>query len=427
MRRFAACLAAIAAFGTYAYGAESYTFDASQFEKKPFELGGYLELKGDHFALNRGAAFYQLNFAGIAPRETLDRSTATLKLTGKARAGDWLLTARSHSESVHDQLAHASESRFDELVASWKPTPGFTLDAGKTVLKWGKGYAWNPVGFVERMKDPNDPELAREGFTVLAADIVRSFAGALRTLAFTPLLLPVNSDVNDDYGRHGHLNVAAKLYLLYRDTDIDFYFLNHGSRSRRFGMDFSRNIGTNFEVHGEWARIEAQEFALLDTAGALTRRTQAATSWLLGLRYLSERETTYIVEYYRNGAGFSADQYRAFTALVQRALQAGTQSPLYQRVQTLAPSYGRQNPLRDYLYLRVSQKEPCDILYVTPSLTAMVNVDDKSYSISPEILYTGRNNLELRARAVFLGGGRGTDFGEKQNERRVELLARIYF
>jgi hypothetical protein len=60
-------------------------------------------------------------------------------------------------QATHDQIASDSSSRFDELLVSWKPSPSFTLDAGKTVVKWGKGYAWNPVGFIERPKDPNDP------------------------------------------------------------------------------------------------------------------------------------------------------------------------------------------------------------------------------------------------------------------------------
>ena len=47
------------------------------------------------------------------------------------------------------------------------------------------------------------------------------------------------------------------------------------------------------------------------------------------------------------------------------------------------------------------------------------------YSITPELLYTGRKNIELRTRAIFLAGGAGTDFGEKHNERRIEMLARF--
>jgi hypothetical protein len=413
----------------YSVAADSaYTFDAAQFEKKPFELGGYVELRQDLFRLNRDSAFYDFSPAGQAGRKTLDRSTAILNLDAKARAGNWSLTARSHSEAYRDQIDNDTENRFDEFFVSWKPGSGLTVDAGKTTFKWGKGYAWNPVGFVERAKDPNDPELAREGFTVLAADIVNSFDGPLKTLAFTPLVLPVDSSVNNDYGRHGHVNFAAKLYLLYRDTDIDFYFLNNGSRSRRFGMDFSRNLGTNLEVHGEWAHIDAQEFQITDASGTVTRRTEAANSWLLGLRYLSERETTYIVEYYRNGTGFTETEFQNFIALAEQATPTAAQSAaLAQRAQSLVQVYGRPNPLREYLYFRVSQKEPFDILYFTPSFTAILSVEDQSYSITPELTYTGFKNVELRARAVFLGGGQGTDYGEKLNSRRIELRARLFF
>jgi len=40
---------------------------------------------------------------------------------------------------------------------------------------------------------------------------------------------------------------------------------------------------------------------------------------------------------------------------------------------------------------------------------------------------TGIANVECRLRAFFLAGGANTDFGEKQNSRRLELMARIYF
>jgi hypothetical protein len=83
--------------------------------------------------------------------------------------------------------------------------------------------------------------------------------------------------------------------------------------------------------------------------------------------------------------------------------------------------------MRRYLYLRLSQKEPFDILYFTPALTVIANLDDGSRSVAPELLYTGITNLELRLRLFFLSGDRLTDFGEKQNDRRLELRARYYF
>ena len=83
--------------------------------------------------------------------------------------------------------------------------------------------------------------------------------------------------------------------------------------------------------------------------------------------------------------------------------------------------------MRDYLYLRISQKEPFDILYFTPSVTMILNAGDKSYSLSRELLYTGITNLELRLKAYFILGERLSEYGEKQNNYRLEARARYYF
>jgi hypothetical protein len=114
-------------------------------------------------------------------------------------------------------------------------------------------------------------------------------------------------------------------------------------------------------------------------------------------------------------------------AAYRQFLAGGATAPL-QRAQNLSQSgYGRPNPGRDYFYLRVSQKDPFDILYFTPAVTLIANLNDRSVSVAPEVVYTGITNLELRLRAFFLGGGGETEFGEKQNRRRVELMARFYF
>lgn len=411
--------------------AEEYTFDAAEFEKKPFDLGGYVELKQEQFRLNRDAAFYKLGYYNLDQRDTRARSTGALELVGKTTQGIATFNFRGHADATRDNLASAQENRVYEAYASFKPDPGFTLDLGKKTLRWGKGYAWSPVGFVERPKDPNDPELSREGYSVAAADFIRNFDGPLQTLAFTPLLLPVGADVNGDFGKPNHVNVAAKLYFLYRDTDIDLVWLGRGSRTPRFGMGFSRNLTSNLEIHGEWARIADLEQKITTVSGATTTRQGNVTSALLGMRYLSEKDTTTILEYYRNGTGYTQGQMNDFYRLVDNGLsqfQASASDVLLQRALNLAQSgYGRPNPMRDYVYARISQKEPFDILYFTPSVTAIMNLDDRSYSLTPEVLYTGVTNLELRFRLYVLNGDAQTEFGEKQNQRRMELFARYYF
>ncbi|MBI2359582.1 MAG: hypothetical protein HYV04_11905, partial [Deltaproteobacteria bacterium] len=76
---------------------------------------------------------------------------------------------------------------------------------------------------------------------------------------------------------------------------------------------------------------------------------------------------------------------------------------------------------------RVSQKEPFDILYFTPALTSIINLTDGSFNVIPEVAYSPITNLELRLRGAFLVGGKKTDYGEKQNDYRLEFRLRYYF
>lgn len=92
-----------------------------------------------------------------------------------------------------------------------------------------------------------------------------------------------------------------------------------------------------------------------------------------------------------------------------------------------AAGYGRANPMEDYLYLKFSQKEPAGILYFTPSVAGMVNLHDGSFSVTPELLYTGVTNVEMRLRAAFIQGGSNTEFGEKTADCRIELRVGFYY
>jgi hypothetical protein len=415
----------------HASAAEENSFDASEFEKKPFEIGGYLQLKQEDFALNRAGAFYKLGNYQRPQRDSLDRTTGTMELIGKLRQGIGTFDFRTHSDLQQDQLAHDHTNLLYEGVYSIRPDPGVTIEAGKRTLRWGKGYAWNPIGFVERPKDPNDPELSREGLVMANSDFIFNREGPLQTIAFTPVLLPVGKDVNSDFGAAGHLNPAAKLYLLYRDTDIDFAWQGKGSRPGRFGVDFSRNLTSNFEIHGEWARIHQFAKPVTDSTGRVTTQTANATSYLLGLRYLTEKDTTYIAEYYRNGTGYSDQEARQFYQLVDTAFaqlqQTGSSVLLPKALSLSQGGYGRPNPGTDYLYFRAQQKDALGIVYFQPSITAMMNLQDRSYQVTPELVYTGVKNLDLRLRLFVLHGGSLTDFGEKQNSRKLEFYARYYF
>ena len=92
-----------------------------------------------------------------------------------------------------------------------------------------------------------------------------------------------------------------------------------------------------------------------------------------------------------------------------------------------ALGYARPSPARNYGYLRVSQKEPFDWLYVTPAITVIGNLGDGSFTALPELTYAGIENVELRLRFQANFGGNFTEYGEKPMSNRVELRLRVYF
>lgn len=411
--------------------AEEYRFELSEVEKKPYHLGGYAEVNPILFGLDRDSRLYRLKFYNRDEGPTLQQHDGTLQLEGSYEKGISRIFVRTNSNLQHTYEGWSGKTDLYEGFLSLKPSSSFTLDAGKKTMKWGKGYAWNPVAFVDRPKDPDDPTQNLEGFFVTSFDYIRSFDGPLKTFSFTPALVPVYGDMNKDFGEERHLNLASKFYFLFLDTDIDFMFLSGGSKPARYGMDFSRNLTSNFEMHGELAWIRDFEKSVVDRNGSLLETQSDVLSYLVGFRYLTALDTTYIFEYYRNGTGFTEGEMTDYFSLVDKGydafLSTGKDTLLKKAQKVTEGRYGRPNPMTDYLYLRISQKEPFDILYFTPAITLIVNADDKSYSLSPELLYTGITNLELRLKGTVLFGDDFSEFGEKQNDYRIELRARYYF
>jgi len=284
---------------------------------------------------------------------------------------------------------------------------------------------------VESSKDPNDPEEALEGYITTEVDLIKSFSGPLQTAALTTVILPVWQGVNEDFGEINNVNLAAKLYLLYRDTDIDLILYTGDSRSTRYGLDFSRNLAPNFEIHGELSYVPGQRRVILQDDGSALVQETAALSYLLGLRYLWENDMTGIIEYYHNDAGYTEEEMERFFQLIsdgENQFLASGSDVLLERARDMSlRGYGKPQPGRNYLYAKFTQKEPFDILYFSPGLFTIINLDDKSYSISPEMVYTGFTNWELRLRFSYLNGGTSTEYGEKMNSNKLELRVRYFF
>jgi len=429
----------VVTFLPMAWGQDEYQFDLSEIEKeiekKPYSLGGFIEFRPVVFVLDPDAALYKLRFFDQDQGDVQEQYNFGLRLEGSYQKSIASLYFRTDSTLWHDYRGWDHDFVFQEGFLSLKPGPRYTLDFGKKTVQWGKGYAFNPVAFTARSKDPDNPTEALEGFGVITADLIRSFEGPLQTLAFTPVIIPVTEDLNDDFGEPNQIdfaiNFAAKLYLLLWDTDIDLIFLTGESRATRYGVDFARNITSNFEIHGELALITDFDKLSIDAQGNLSTEESDVLQALAGIRYLTTSDITFIAEYYHNGGGIDAASAENFYTLADRAYETfladGDSSQLSQAARLSSKTIASVKPMRDYLYLRISQKEPFDIIYFTPAVTSIVCLTDGSLSLAPEFIYSPMTDLEFRLRGAFLQGADNTEYGEKQNDYKAELRVRYYF
>ncbi|MFW2373951.1 MAG: hypothetical protein ACN4GM_12575, partial [Gammaproteobacteria bacterium] len=376
--------------------AEDFSFDLSDFEKRPLQLNSFVELKAEHQWLDETSAGYFLKYPDVSDLDTLDRYSGALEVSASYQKHNWLLDFTAHASSLDSEFENQQDIQIYEALAKWQWDKNIRFELGKKSIKWGKGYAWNPVAFLERPKDPNDPELSREGFVVATGEWIRSGQGQLKTLALTPTLVPVENQVNEDFGEQESLNPAIKLYLLYRDIDIDFMVLADGSRSQRWGLDFSANLASNLEIHGEYARIYDYSQSLLQADNSLLSEVSDVQRYLLGLRYLTETDLTIIAEYYYNGGGYTEQQSELYFQLLHEAADTGDPGLEQSARAAASAGFNSANFMQSYIYLKMSQKEPFDIVYLTTSLIVIQNLQDASYSMTPEIIYSAVTNLELR-------------------------------
>lgn len=409
--------------------AEEFSFDLEETRKNDLEMGGYLELRGEHRDINQGSLFSSL-YLSDPDLATMDQIYGSIQLNGSFAHGSSSLNWQLKAAAQQDTLSWHDMADIYSAYLLVNPEPSHSLALGKQSYQWGKGYAWNPAAFINRRKDPNNPEEAREGYITAETEFIKSYQGALQTAALTLALLPVWEGVNEDFGSRDNINLAAKFYLLFLDTDIDLILLTGNSRSSRLGLDFSTNLAPNFEIHGEAAYLPGLERLLLLEDHSASAQKETVFAVLLGMRYLFANDITSILEYYYNGAGYSKEEMSRFYQLAEEGL---VQEPplgsilLDQAREMSLKGYGRPQPGRQYLYGKFTVKEPFDLLYFTPGITILANLEDRSYSVSPEGVYDGLTNWEFRLRFSLINGGKGTEYGEKSNSNRVELRIRYFF
>jgi len=393
--------------------------------EKKLEWSGNLDAKYALFHLDMRSPFLALQFPGARPSSSyLSQYRLEPYLNAAYRSGDVGFVLKTHATYYSD-----SDTRVDlfEAYGTYSPSFNTTMQAGKRVYSWGKGYAFNPVGFVNSVKDPENPELAQAGLLSANVEYLKSFQStALQSIAITAVLIPPAMLPNSRYGEMEGVGLALKGYALLWDTDIEVMTLQSEDKPRSYGLDFARNLQENVEVHGEFSYAQGvQRFSVRD--GMLTRGDRDASTYLVGLRFLSASNTTIIAEYFHNDVGLNKGEYEEYSAFVLNGTTSPIAAVLQQTLATQQKYFKGSTLMQEYLYLKVIQPEPFDWLYFTPSVFMIYNLEDKSALLSASLSYKPSTNVEFLLWPTVLVGSPMTEYGGKQLQERVEFWLRVYY
>jgi hypothetical protein len=374
----------LAIFLLYSIGiyADDYEFDMESIETKSFEYSGYLRTEYKYQNLNQDSPLYTLlNRSDRSQNTSLNE--ALFRFTHYK--DDFKLIAAFSARYVNIDGVDESLLTAYQLYAHNTLSINHSIDVGKKTLKWGKGYFFNPAAFLDRPKDPTQPENAYEGYVMANYAYNKSFDGDLKNLKLDLIYMPTTSEVNDDFYNGRSSNLAIKLYLLYLDADIEFIYLYSDEQKDKIGFTFSKNLLPHFEIHAEYAK-----------------EIEGYYSYLLGLKYVTQNDITILSEYYYDSEGLTRDEIRSSIKLL----------PF---------------PAKSYFVNKFSKKEPFGIVYSSVYFKDMLNTEDKSHLDTLGFIYTFKNNLEIDFSYNLNTGNEESEFGKKMVSDFAWLKATWYF
>ena len=397
-----------------------YDFDLPAEEEDQLEISGTLDAKWALLNSRTDSPLYDLQLSGVNGQEYLSQYRLDLYLDGEYRRDGLRVFMRTFSEYTRQEPVAPT---FYELYGAVSPSPRWEISAGKRRHSWGKGYAVNPVGYVNADKDPEDPDLALAGLSSIAATYNRSLAGGrLQSLSLSTVVIIPEAGVGTKYEAAERVGVASRLYLLVSDVDVDLMFLRRQGEAARYGLGFATNVRPHLELHGE-IDYRADERSSYVRNGDILSREGSGPTYLLGLRYLTSGGTTLIGEYYHHRAGMSQDEVEAYLEYVRD----GTAIDAAATRAALSSHFDAKNLSTDYLYLKGTRPEPLGWLYTSLSAWAIANARDGSAVLFGQLAYNGITDLEVLIRPALFVGGSDTEYGSKPFDQRLEAWGRFYF
>jgi len=405
-----------------------YSFDTTALAVKSFDASASIEFYPYLFLSNKTSPLYSLKF-GRENRTYAD--IYNLKTEGylhyHRKSFIAFISGALYGAYLRQDDSLFHDAKLFEGYFKYTPFPSLSFLLGKRLFQWGKGYSFNPVSFAGRLKDLNNMDATLEGYWNISFDYVKSFDSPLSSVAFNAVFLPIYNVINKDYLPDKSIAGLSQLYMLLANTDIDIYLLGDSRRNVKMGLDFSRNIIPDWEVHGEWAYIKSSNSTVFSNESTMVTQSRPVNNIVAGTRYLAPFNTTFILEYLHIGSGYSPDEMDGYWAGVNYAATSSNPQRIQSVLRANASYFNSQFITTDYVFFKASHPDPFNFVYFMPSIYSIVNILDRSMMAGFEMTYSRSRNLLFTIRYITFLGKNESEYGSKPAHHRIELRAKWSF
>jgi hypothetical protein len=357
------------------------------------------------------------NVLGLKDQEDLLRAT----FHGKEVWGEARVVVSGYVET---QLGGGSTPTWTarEAYAQYSFGPGVSVRVGKQRVDWGSGLAWNPTNRIEPPKNPLDTALEEQGALAARVDMVPAPWVGVTFLAAHSNTRP--GDLPFPVPGPTATIGALRARFLVKDTDLALVLSGGTYTHRVVGVDVARNLGP-FAVHFEGAVTQGSDL--------LPPRSDTFFPRLVAGFLETEGTTSYSLEYFYNGDGWTHAAYSAyreslpltFAQSVDPTLPAPARQAASEEYLTLAgiPYAGGMGLRRHYLHASWSRGELMGRFGLQAQ--AVWGLSDSGLVLTPGVSYEAKDQMTFDLDAVLLLGASTSEY--RLGPIRSALAARVRF
>ncbi|MFZ5518847.1 MAG: hypothetical protein ACOY90_19610 [Candidatus Zhuqueibacterota bacterium] len=340
-----------------------------------------------------------------------------LSLQARMLSVDWRIDLLGASTYETDWDANL---RVKQLYFQKDVFGNLSVMAGRILLNWGAGYAFNPANVVAPQKELSDPDNTER--RMQGNDLAKlEYFGESYSIALAYL-----TEVNfDEKIRASQSRLAVRLYKNILDCDVSLIALANKAEAPILAGNFAYVIGERLEIHGEFAAqkgsyqvyhraITNAETFYYEYPLALLKRDddQFYHQYVIGINYTLLKNIGWILEYYHRDQGYSKQEWQQVIRHVE--FVSGYFSTPYGELARgnllwSANVFSSKGAMRDYVmnYITIPVTEALEL-----KSTSLINLNDLSFITIPEIALTLKNHFTFYGRSYIFEGKAHSEYGE---------------